>query len=249
MSELKITYRKVEELVPYAKNPRKNKEAVDYVARSIKEFGFKNPIIIDKDDTIVAGHTRLLAAKKLKMEEVPCITADDLTEEQIRAFRLADNKTNEFAEWDQVLLDEELENILNIDMELFGFLTGDQSTEGEGEDDKYTFTVNIPQYEITGECPKLSECVDTTKTDELLDRIEAADVPEDIKEFLSLAAQRHTVFNYRNIAEYYAHADADVQELFEDSALVIIDVDDAIRNGFATLNESILEMVEEENEG
>lgn len=146
MGELKITYRKVDELVPYAKNPRKNKEAVDYVARSIKEFGFKNPIIIDKDDTIVAGHTRLLAAKKLKMEEVPCITADDLTEEQIRAFRLADNKTGEFAEWDDDLLGQELAQIFDIDMESFGFFADDEEDEtggAEKEEGEIPFTEEL----------------------------------------------------------------------------------------------------------
>ena len=149
MSELKITYRKVEELVPYAKNPRKNKEAVDYVARSIKEFGFKNPIIIDKDDTIVAGHTRLLAAKKLKMEEVPCITADDLTEEQIKAFRLADNKTGEFADWDDDLLGQELAQIFNIDMESFGFFANDdEDATGESEPKEEG---EIPFTEVLGE--------------------------------------------------------------------------------------------------
>ena len=88
------------ELIPYANNPRKNGPAVDKVAASIKEFGFKVPIIIGKDNVIVTGHTRLLAAQKLGLETVPCIIADDLTPAQIKAFRLADNKTAEFSEWD-----------------------------------------------------------------------------------------------------------------------------------------------------
>lgn len=91
------------------------------MANSIREFGFKVPIVIDKDGIIVAGHTRFKASKKLGLTEVPCITADDLSEEQIKAFRLADNKTAEKAEWDFDLLDLELENILNIDMMDFGF--------------------------------------------------------------------------------------------------------------------------------
>lgn len=110
----------VNEIHPYEKNPRNNAGAVDAVAASIKEFGFKVPIIIDKDNIIVAGHTRYKAAKKLGLKEVPCIKADDLNEEQIKAFRLADNKVSELAEWDFELLNEELEGI-TMDMEQFGF--------------------------------------------------------------------------------------------------------------------------------
>ncbi len=116
-----IQYKKISDITPYEKNPRKNDDAVEYVANSIKKFGFKVPIIIDKDGVIVAGHTRYKAAKKLRMDEVPCITADDLSEEQIKAFRLADNKVAEKSEWDLDFLTEELEDILNIDMTDFGF--------------------------------------------------------------------------------------------------------------------------------
>lgn len=118
---MQIIDKKVVDLIPYDKNPRKNEEAVQYVKESIREFGFKVPIIIDKDNVIVAGHTRLLGAKELGLETVPCIVADDLTEEQIKAFRLADNKVSEFAKWDIELLNEELSGILDTDMSIFGF--------------------------------------------------------------------------------------------------------------------------------
>lgn len=118
---MEIVNRSIGSIKPYDKNPRKNDDAVKYVAESIKEFGFKVPIVIDSDGVIVAGHTRYKAAKKLKLKEVPCIVADDLTEEQVKAFRLADNKVSEAAEWDFDLLDEELEEIFDIDMEAFGF--------------------------------------------------------------------------------------------------------------------------------
>lgn len=123
---MEIIKKTVEELIPYAKNPRKNDEAVQYVAASIKEFGFKIPIIIDTNNVIVAGHTRLKAAKQLGLEEVPCIVADDLTEEQIQAFRLADNKVSEIAEWDDTILKIELDDIVNIDMTDFGFEFDDE---------------------------------------------------------------------------------------------------------------------------
>lgn len=116
MSELiTIVSRKVSELVPYEKNPRKiSEEAVNAVAESIREFGFKNPILIDKNNVIVAGHTRRLASLKLGLEEVPCVVVDDLTPQQIKALRLADNKTNEYSLWDNKILLEELEGLDDI---------------------------------------------------------------------------------------------------------------------------------------
>lgn len=116
---MQIVYRGVEEITPYEHNPRKNDEAVDAVAASIEEFGFKVPIVIDKDGVIVAGHTRLKAAKKLGLTEVPCVVADDLTDEQVRAFRLADNKVSEFSKWITDKLKQEIDGI-SIDMTQFG---------------------------------------------------------------------------------------------------------------------------------
>lgn len=109
------------ELIPYENNPRNNDDAVDKVAASIREFGFRVPIIVDKYNVIVAGHTRLKAAELLGLETVPVIRADDLTDEQIKAYRLADNKTAEFADWDFAKLEEELEALSDVDMTAFGF--------------------------------------------------------------------------------------------------------------------------------
>ena len=113
----------ISELHEYENNPRINDDASVAVAESIKQFGFKVPIIIDKDNVIVAGHTRLKAAQKLGLQTVPCIVADDLTEEQIKAFRLADNKTGELAEWDFAALEMELAELSAFDMDIFGFDT------------------------------------------------------------------------------------------------------------------------------
>lgn len=125
----------IKDIRPYEKNPRKNNSAVAYVAESIKQFGFKVPIIIDKNNVIVAGHTRYKAAKKLGINTVPVIIADDLTDEQIKAFRLADSKVAEQAEWDIDLLNEELEEIFDIDMTDFGFEVLEE--EKEVEEDGY----------------------------------------------------------------------------------------------------------------
>lgn len=123
---------KIEDIKPYEKNPRKNNEAVKYVSASIKQFGFKVPLVIDKDNVIVAGHTRYKAAKKLGINKIPCLIANDLTEEQVKAFRLADNKVAEASEWDFDLLALEMEDIVNIDMKSFGFdfdLSDDKNDE------------------------------------------------------------------------------------------------------------------------
>lgn len=120
MSDISVVYKSVDELHAYENNPRINDSAVDMVANSISEFGFKVPMVIDNHNVIVTGHTRLKACKKLGIKKVPCIIADDLSEEQIKAFRLADNKVSEKADWDYELLDIELEDI-DLDMEAFGF--------------------------------------------------------------------------------------------------------------------------------
>lgn len=117
---MKIVEMKIDKLKVYKDNPRFNDDAVAAVASSIQEFGFKVPIIIDKNNVIVAGHTRYKAAKNLNLEVVPCTVADDLSEEQIKAFRLADNKVSEFAEWDYEKLNSELDNI-DGSMSKFGF--------------------------------------------------------------------------------------------------------------------------------
>ena len=139
MNKLKIEYVNINSIKPYKKNPRKNEDAIPYVMESIKQFGFKNPVILDKDNVIVAGHTRIESAKRLGITEIPCIYADDLTDEQIRAFRLADNKVAEIAEWDIDLLDTELDDILNIDMSDFGF-----DLDFEDEEEKEIIEDEVP---------------------------------------------------------------------------------------------------------
>lgn len=155
---------KLKDIKPYEKNPRKNDDAVPYVAESIKQFGFKVPIVIDKNNIIVAGHTRYKAAKKIGFKSVPCIIADDLTDEQIKAFRLADNKVSEKAEWDLDLLDSEIEGIFDIDMTDFGFEL--ESEELEAEEDEYQGAVPENPFTQKGDMWKLGEhlllCGDST---------------------------------------------------------------------------------------
>lgn len=149
MKKLEIKYIPIDDIKPYKNNPRLNEDAIPYVMNSIKEFGFKNPIILDKNNVIVAGHTRLESAKRLDMKEVPVIYADDLTEEQIKAFRLADNKVAEKSMWDYTKLDEELDSILDIDMSMFDF----ENIEETNLDDFFEDNDNKKEKES-----KLIEC-------------------------------------------------------------------------------------------
>ena len=126
---MKIIEVDIEKIIPYVNNPRINDEAVDFVAASISEFGFKQPLVIDKNNVVVAGHTRLKAAKKLGLQKVPCLMADDLTDQQIKAYRLADNKVGELATWDIDKLEIELEEIQELDMVDFGFESLAESIE------------------------------------------------------------------------------------------------------------------------
>ena len=142
----------ISELKEYENNPRLNDEAVEYVARSIEEFGFKNPIIVDTDNVIIAGHTRLKAARFLDLDEVPVIIADDLTEDQVKAFRLADNKVAEMAKWDYAALAMELDTI-DIDMGEFGFIElSDINLEDFFEDSEPT-EGSEPEEEKEIQCP------------------------------------------------------------------------------------------------
>lgn len=178
-----MEYRNVADLNPYENNPRLNDGAVDAVAASIKEFGFKVPIVVDSDGVIVTGHTRLKAAKKLGIDTVPVIVADDLTPEQVKAFRLADNKTGELAQWDLAKLEIELDGIDEIDMGEFGFdavdfgdLDSDSGLAGSDEDEDVPDPPAEPVTKL-GDVYRLGNhilmCGDSTKPDDVRKLIQA----------------------------------------------------------------------------
>lgn len=245
MENLRIEYIPLDELTPYETNARKHEEAdLRTIINSIDEFGMCDPIgIWGKNNVIVEGHGRRLALIELGYTEAPCIRLDHLSDEQRRAYALAHNKTAEMSAWDELLLSGELSEIVDIDMTDFGFSFDIE--EESVEDDKYTTEVNIPQYEITGDTPTIADMYNMEKTDELIAEIEQSEVTDAEKAFLIEAAKRHIVFNYRNIAEYYAQASIEMQRLMERSALVIIDVNNAIADGYAKLKSDIDELMEE----
>ena len=204
-----------------------------------------DPIGIWKDE-IVEGHGRLIACKELGMTEIPIIRLDHLTDEERKAYALAHNKLTMNSDFDIDLLNDELMSFDTIDMSDFGFNAIFEEFENNlTEENPYTAKINIPQYEIKGEEPKIEELFDNTKTNELIKKIKVSNITEEQKEFLIKAAQRHLGFNYSKIAEYYAHQDKEMQELMEESALVIIDYEDAIKNGYAELSQEIEEMKDE----
>ena len=147
---MNITERKISDVIPYENNPRDNENAVEKVAESIREFGFKVPIIVDKGGVIVAGHTRLEAAKLLGLKKVPVIVADDLTEEQVKAFRLADNKVAEFSTWNFKKLEVELSFLDDVfNFEKFGFsdfdfLPPEEQESAYVKEDDFNFEEELP---------------------------------------------------------------------------------------------------------
>ena len=157
-----IVYKSIRELKPYKKNAKKHpKEQVEQIANSIKEFGFTQPVLIDKNNCVVAGHGRILGAKKAGLKEVPTLCLDDLTEEQIKAYRLADNKLNE-SEWDFNLLDEELGMLADdVDMSMFGF---DFSEEEQKKEKKVEFKVKKQNKVIV-------ECISARQAEDLYERL------------------------------------------------------------------------------
>lgn len=242
---LKIEYIPVDQLKAYERNARKHGDIdVNAIAESIKHFGFKDPIgIWSEKKVIVEGHGRLLAAKKLGMKEVPVIRLDDLTDEERRGYALAHNKTAELSSWEMDTLDAELDELGKLfEMDKFGFLL-----DGDEDGNPYTSKAEIPQYEPTDRTVILPELCDKTKCDELCAEIQAAHISDDEKDFLLLAAARHLAFNYKKIADYYANkASPEMQRLMEKSALVIIDYDNAIANGYVKMSKHLKEIREKD---
>lgn len=167
---MQIIEKNIKELIPYEKNPRKNDKSVDKVAQSIDQFGFRVPVVIDKDNVIVCWHTRYKAAKKLKLASIPCVVADDLTDEQIKAYRLADNKVSEDSEWDMDLLHGELADIIDIDMTDFGFQIDFGEDVDCNEDNFSAELPNNPKSKL-GDLYKLGNhrlmCGDSTLIDDV----------------------------------------------------------------------------------
>ena len=240
----------IDKLIPYARNSRTHSdEQVAQIAASIKEWGWTTPVLVDEQGGIIAGHGRTLAAQKLKMAEVPVMVAKGWSDAKKRAYIIADNKLAQNAGWDNAMLSLELEELdgLGFDLDLTGFtpeeiteLTFFDDEDDQADNSKYTKKIDAPVYAPSGDCPAINELYDKVKYEQLTAKIyQDPEIKPEVKDFLLAAAARHIRFDFEQIAEFYAHADPDTQQLMEDSALVIIDFDKAIANGYVKLSQSI----------
>jgi len=243
----------IDKLIPYARNSRTHSdEQISQIAASIKEWGWTTPILVDEQGGIIAGHGRTLAAQKLKMTEVPVVIAKGWSDTKKRAYIIADNKLALNADWDHEMLALELGELgdLGFDLDLIGFAVNENlefpSPENDTDDDgdsKYSKKIDAPVYEPTEDCPQIVELYDKDKYEELTAKIYQDDsIDSEIKDFLLAAAARHIRFDFEQIAEFYAHAPPDLQQLMEDSALVIVDFDKAIAGGYVKLSQNISEI-------
>lgn len=246
----KVETVKLDTLILDPANVRKhNRKNIEAIKSSLKRFDYqKITVVVDKDNIVRAGNGTIIAARELGIDELPVVKTN-LNGVEATAYAIADNRTAELAEWDEPYLKLQLGSLKNdgFNLEDIGFDLEDQielelNENTEKDDileDNYTKKVTIPIYEPKGEKPNIKELFDTKKFLILKEEIEKQEISSDEKEFLILAATRHIIFNYRNIAEYYAQSSSEIQTLFEKSALVIIDFEKAIENQFIKLTQEI----------
>lgn len=250
-------------LVDHPENPRQGDK--DAVSDSVTGNGFYGAILVQSSTGhILAGHTRRAVLLEQGTTRGPVLWVD-CDNETARRILLADNRTAELAAWDEAGLLAVLQELEPDELPAVAFtvedmeelqrrLDGDLGELSDDDEDgprewwrpsgPYSRRTDTIQYEPTSEtAPPVSALVDRSKADLLTARIAAADLPDEIKEFLSVAAQRHLVFDYSQIAEFYAHAEPELQALMEESALVIVDFDDAIRHGYVKLNERLTDLL------
>lgn len=245
----------IAQLKPDPKNARLHGDRnLAAIRESLRRFGQRKPVVARADGTIIAGNGTREAALLEGWETLAVVRVND-DDATAAAYGIADNRTAELAEWDDGQLAETLKWLaenpdIDIDVEDLGFTVEEfeaLTVEGGGAStDLYTKKIIAPVYEPTGEKPSIEALADTVKTKTLTEEIIAAKIPEEVKQFLILAAGRHTVFNYQQIAEFYAHADKKVQALMEKSALVIIDFDKAIEQGLVVMSEEIAEVFKDD---
>ena len=231
---------KISSIHPNPKNPRIIKDdRFKKLVKSIQEFPKMmelRPIIVDNDGMILGGNMRFKALQELKYKDIPdewVKRAETLTEEEKQRFIIEDNVP--FGEWDWDMLANEWDQdkLVEWGIELPVFETNNTI------DNTYTDKVKSPIYEAKNEKPKVTDLCNEQRTDELIKKIMSSGISNEDKRFLTLAAKRHLIFNYELIADYYANSDNEVQELMEDSALIIIDFNKALQLGYVKFSEEI----------
>ena len=207
------------------------------LVKSIKEFPEMlklRPIVVDENMIVLGGNMRLKASKDAGLSEVWIDVAEGLTEEQKKEFIVKDNVG--FGEWEWDILANEWDS---VQLAEWGLDVWENEDDVKEEEEVYTKNIKAPTYEPKNEKPKEEELYNEDKVKELIKKIGFSNIEKEEKEFLIKAAYRHTVFNYQSIADFYAHSNKEVQELMEDSALVIIDFNKAIENGYVKLSKEL----------
>jgi len=245
----------IADIKPYSKNAKlHNNDQIELLKQSIKKYSYYAPIGVGKKNEIIFGHGRYEAIKQLgESETIEVIDLSNLSAKEIKKLRILDNKivSNEY---DDELLKAEIESIYG-DMEKnidkisadLGYTEEEFNESFNFEDEKkvYTNKIKSPIYEITGEKPTHKDLYNTEKSEKLISEIQNSEISDNDKLFLIEAAKRHTVFSYQNIAEFYAHSNKEVQNLMEKSALIIIDYEKAIENGFVRISEKAINLLKE----
>jgi hypothetical protein len=245
--DLEIEWKSLEEIRPYENNPRNiPRRAIRAVADSIQRFGWRQPIVVDREGVIVVGHVRYEAAKHLGLGSVPVHVAD-FTAEEAKLYRLIDNRTSNLSSWNMTKLDIELKDIqeaikrgLRIDLSLFGLDDDMRKIRNYSLDTTKIF------YEPRGVKPEVSELYDATEAEKLLEEVRKVEDAE-LRRFLEYSAIRFVRWRFDKIAEYYAHSDDNVKAIFRRLALVIVDFDEALERGWVKLTERIFELLREAN--
>lgn len=234
-------FEKVGNLVLFEKNPKKHtKEQIKKIIKSITASGWGDPLVVcPETKEVLSGNGRLLAAKKMGLDEVPVVYAPaGMTEEQKARMVVASNKLVDETGYNDFL--DELVKEFNLEEFMVNI------EDAEVEEEEFKFDASIPQYEVKGENVSIGECFDCERVDKLLKEIRDSGLDEEEKRLLSIGAYRLATINYRKVAEYYAgKASDEMKGLMERMALVIIDYDNAIANGFTTLTKDLREMVDE----
>jgi len=242
---------------PHPKNVRQGD--IGAISESLEAHGQYRAIVVQRSTGhILAGNHTWKAAKALGWKQISAHFIDCDDEKAMRIL-LADNRANDLATYDDAALAAVLKELAATDDGLTGTLFDGESLDRLIADiemsladsnalNRYTHEIKVPQYEIVGEQPQITELFDKQKADDLITEINTSDIPEEIKHFLRLAATRHIVFNYQKAAEFYPHCTPEVQRLFERSVMVIIDAEDAIANGYASFKQTMDELMQRDHE-
>jgi len=245
---MKIERIEINKLKPATYNPRQiSKKQYKDLEESIDKFGLVDPIIVNKDMTIIGGHQRYKIwsekAKQSSIDDItiPCVVLE-LNKEQERELNIRLNKSG--GEWDMDILANEFEI---EELKDWGFKEIDLGLNIDKiNENPYTNKIEAPTYEVSNDKPKIKDLYNCEKTNKLIEKINESNIDKNEKDFLIKAAQRHIVFNYSKIADFYVHSNKDIQELMEDSALVIIDFEKAIKQGYVKLSNEITDQYIEE---